>query len=106
MMRPDTKVANQPIVKIGKVENFIADKGYDSEAIRKQSGTSGINSVTPRKSTSTEPNPEFKSYLYKHSHFVENLFARPKHYRSIATRFEELSRNFKIWPTWSSHSSG
>jgi transposase len=28
-------------------------------------------------------------------HLVENLFARLKHYRSIATRFEKLARNFK-----------
>jgi transposase len=28
-------------------------------------------------------------------HLVENLFARLKHYRSIATRFEKLARNYK-----------
>lgn len=49
----------------------------------------------PRKSNSTKPNLEFDSSLYKLRHLVENLFARLKHFRSIATRFEKLARNYK-----------
>ena len=33
--------------------------------------------------------------INKQRHLVENLFARLKHDRSIATRFEKLARNFK-----------
>ena len=51
--------------------------------------------VIPRKSNSKKPNPEFDSFLYKMRHLVENLFARLKHYRSVATRFEKLARNFR-----------
>ena len=91
----DAKVAGQLIAKVGKAENFIADKGYDSEAIRQQARDAGMNPVIPRKSNSTKPNPEFDSHLYKLRLLVENLFARLKHYRSIATRFEKLARNFK-----------
>ncbi|MBC3936904.1 transposase, partial [Undibacterium sp. CY7W] len=40
-------------------------------------------------------NPEFDAHIYKQRHLVENLFARLKHFRSIATRFEKLARNFK-----------
>ena len=54
-----------------------------------------MNPVIPRKSNSKKPNPEFDSFLYKMRHLVENLFAKLKHYRSIATRFEKLARNFK-----------
>ncbi|MBC3936206.1 transposase, partial [Undibacterium sp. CY7W] len=39
-------------------------------------------------------NPEFDAHIYKQRHLVENLFARLKHFRSIATRFEKLARNF------------
>ncbi|WP_201580485.1 transposase, partial [Psychrobacter sp. Pi2-52] len=35
------------------------------------------------------------SYLYKLRHLVENMFARLKHFRSIAIRYEKLARNFK-----------
>jgi len=91
----DAKVANRLIEKIGAAEHFIADKGYDSEAIRTQAREAGMNPVIPRRSNSKKPNPEFDSYLYKLRHLVENLFARLKHFRSIATRFEKLARNFK-----------
>jgi transposase len=91
----DAKAAPEIILKVGKAENFIGDKGYDSEEIREKARASGMNPVIPRRSNSKKPNPEFDSYLYKMRHLVENLFARLKHYRSIATRFEKLARNFK-----------
>jgi len=81
--------------KIGAAEHFIADKGYDSEDIGEQVRRIGVNPVIPRKSNSKKPNPEFDSYLYILHHLVENLFARLKHFRSIATCFEKLARNFK-----------
>lgn len=91
----DSKIAGKIIEKVGKAEHFIADKGYDSEEIREQARASQMNPVIPRRSNSKKPNPEFDSYLYKLRHLVENLFARLKHFRSIATRFEKLARNFK-----------
>ncbi|PJA20354.1 MAG: IS5/IS1182 family transposase, partial [Deltaproteobacteria bacterium CG_4_10_14_0_2_um_filter_43_8] len=91
----DAKVADALIEKIGKAEHIIADKGYDSEAIRETARQAGMIPVIPRRSNSDKPNPEFDAYLYKLCHLVENLFARLKHFRSIATRFEKLARNFK-----------
>jgi transposase len=91
----DAKVADKIIEKIGAAGHFIADKGYDSDTIRDQARKAGMNPVIPRKSNSKKPNLEFDSYLYKLRHLVENLFARLKHFRSIATRFEKLARNFK-----------
>jgi transposase len=91
----DSQAANALIEKIGDAENFIADRGYDSESIREKARQHKMNPVIPRKSNSKKPNPEFDSFLYKLRHLVENLFARLKHFRSIATRFEKLARNFK-----------
>ncbi len=91
----DAKVAEKVIEKIGSAVHFIADKGYDSESIREQVRLFGMNPVIPRKSNSRKANPEFDGFLYKLRHLVENLFARLKHFRSIATRFEKLARNFK-----------
>lgn len=91
----DAKIADKMIEKIGKAENIIADKGYDSDAIRENARASGMTPVIPRKSNSKKPNPEFDSCLYRLRHLVENAFARLKHFRSIATRFEKLARNFK-----------
>ena len=55
----------------------------------------GMKPIIPRRSNSHKINPEFDKHLYKIRHVVENLFARLKHFRSIATRFEKLARNFK-----------
>ena len=75
--------------------SFIADKGYDSDKIREQVRKKGMVPVIPRKSNSKKLNPGYDKVLYKKRHLVENLFARLKHFRSIATRFEKLARNFK-----------
>src|SRR5690606_11131294 len=85
----DAKVADRLIATIGVPEHFIGDKGYDSEAIREQARAAGMSPVIPRKSNSKKPKPEFDSHLYKLRPLVENLFARLKHSRSLATRFEK-----------------
>ena len=91
----DVKVADRLIEKIGKADHFIADKGYDSQEIRELAKQAGMNPIIPRKANSKKPNAEFDPSLYKLRHLVENLFARLKQFRSIATRFEKLARNFK-----------
>jgi transposase len=91
----DAKVADILLEKVESTGHFIADKGYDSEPIRESARKAGMTPVIPRRSNRTKPNPDFDSHLYKLRHLVENLFARLKHFRSIATRFEKLARNFK-----------
>jgi transposase len=91
----DAKMADKIIGKIGMAENFIADKGYDSDAIRDTARQAGMIPVIPRRCNNDKPNTEFDAYLYKLRHLIENLFARLKHFRSFATRFEKLARNFK-----------
>ena len=91
----DSQVASELIEMIGQADYFIADKGYDSEAIRDKARTHDMVPVIPKRKNAKQPNPEFDSYLYKLRHLVENMFARLKHFRSIATRYEKLARNFK-----------
>ena len=91
----DVKVAPRLIDLIGAVEYLVADKGYDSEKIREYAKNHTMIAVIPRKSNSAKSNPEFDAYLYKLRHLVENAFARLKHFRSIATRFDKLARNYK-----------
>ena len=91
----DAQVATQLIDKVDHATHFIADKGYDSDAIREKARATGMNPIIPRRSNSQKPNPEFDAHWYKQRHLVENLFARLKHYRGVSTRFEKLARNFK-----------
>ena len=73
---------------------LIADKGYDSTSIRELIQSKGSKVVIPRKKNSTIGNAALDVYLYKLRHLVENMFARLKHFRAVATRFDKLKRNF------------
>ena len=75
-------------------EHIVGDKGYDSEDLREQILRQGATPHIPRKSNSNKPNPHFDKELYRHRHLVENLFARLKHFRALATRYDKLTRNF------------
>ncbi|MBH1989194.1 MAG: IS5 family transposase [Myxococcaceae bacterium] len=91
----DATVAHKIINQAHRAENVIADKGYDSDEIRRHIRNRSAIPIIPRRSNSMKPNPEFDSHLYKHRHLVENLFARLKHLRGIATRLEKLARNYR-----------
>ncbi|WP_155115797.1 transposase, partial [Acinetobacter lwoffii] len=51
--------------------------------------------IIPMRSNNKRSNKEFDKYLYKLRHLVENVFARLKHFRAIATRFDKLARNYQ-----------
>ncbi|QRO14403.1 IS5 family transposase [Moraxella osloensis] len=91
----DSQVANDLIEVIQEAQYFIADKGYDSQEIRDKAIEHGMKAIIPKRKNAKQPNTDFDSYLYKLRHLVENAFARLKQFRSIATRYEKLARNFK-----------
>jgi transposase len=76
-------------------EVVIADKAYDSAAIRDQIAGLGATPVIPyRECTKSRPYA-FDKELYKARHLVENMFARLKQMRAFATRYDKLKRNYK-----------
>jgi len=90
----DCKVAPEFIEKLPSADFTVADKGYDSEEVRDVIRKKSSIPVIPRKSNSTIGNTDMDWCLYKYRHLVENLFARIKHYRALATRFDKLKRNY------------
>ena len=90
----DSKAAHELINKLPDADHFIADRGYDSEPIREQIRTRNAIPVIPRKRNSKVGNADIDWCLYKYRHLVENVFARLKHYRAIATRYDKLQRNY------------
>ena len=90
----DSKEAPELIAKLPDSDYKIADKGYDSEPLRKQIIKQGSTPIIPRKKNSTVGNEDIDWCLYKYRHLVENAFARLKHFRAIATRYDKLKRNF------------
>jgi transposase len=90
----DCKVAPEFIAKLPPADYTIADKGYDSEELRDIIRKKSSIPVIPRKSNSIIGNDDMDWGLYKYRHLVENVFARLKHFRSIATRYDKLKRNY------------
>lgn len=90
----DSKAAPELIKELPDAEHFIADRGYDSESIREQIHTRNAIPLPPRKRNSKVGNTDIDWCLYKYRHLVKNVFARLKHYRAIATRYDKLQRNY------------
>jgi transposase len=90
----DVTAAPDLINSTENIKIMVGDKGYDSELIRKTIENKGGRSIIPRKSNSIIGNNDVDWYLYKLRHLVENIFARLKHFRAIATRYDKLERNF------------
>lgn len=90
----DSTMATSIIDNLAFTNNVIADKGYDSEALRQYIFNLGATPVIPRKINSKIGNDNMDWGLYKLRHKVENIFARLKHYRAIATRYDKLAENY------------
>jgi transposase len=82
----DSVQAPSLFATLALAETISADKGYDSEKLRKQIEEQGAMTVIPRKRNSLKGNADLDRGLYKNRHLVENVFARLKRYRSVATR--------------------
>ncbi|MGX2968081.1 IS5 family transposase [Ursidibacter sp. B-7004-1] len=80
-----------------EVKVISADKGYDAEALREMIKMAGVKSNIPRKRNSRKGNGTMDWYLYKLRHLVENAFARLKHFRGIATRYDKLKAHFRAF---------
>lgn len=91
----DCKEAPNLVAELAKADSVIADRGYDSEELRTQIREQDTIPVIPRKKNSSMGNDDVDWCLYKYRYLVENVFARLKHFRAIATRYDKLKRNFE-----------
>jgi len=90
----DIKMAPDLLSDLTPGTIVLADKGYDSDELRDLIKQRFSAPVIPKRKNSKTPNPDFDSALYKLRFLVENVFAKLKHYRGIATRYDKLARNF------------
>ena len=71
----------------------LADKAYDSDALRAQIEDQGAAPNIPDKSNRKQKHC-FSKTLYKLRNKVERFFNRIKNSRRIATRYDKLAENF------------
>jgi len=88
----DTTQAD-PLLDQVAPDAFLADKGYDSDALVETLQKRGIAPVIPPKANRREPR-ETDFALYRERNLVERFFCKLKQYRAIATRYDKLANTF------------
>ena len=73
-----------------ETSELLADKAYDSAAVRLLLASLGIIPTIPSRSNRREP-VYYDVWSYKARHLVENAFADVKQFRGIATRYCKLA---------------
>jgi transposase len=74
-------------------KELVADKGYDSKALREwlaERGTMAV--IPPRKNRKVQY--AYNKVIYKQRNIIERMFCRLKDWRRIATRFDRNLKNF------------
>ena len=72
---------------------LLADRGYDADWFREALIEKGITPCIPSKKNRKAPIP-YDTTLYKKRHVIENMFAKIKDWRRIATRYDRCSHTF------------
>lgn len=80
-----------PVMPTAKV--LIGDKGYDSDEFRDALKARKIKACIPPRSNRTEPR-RYSKTLYKQRHKTENMFAKLKDWRRIATRYDRCAHTY------------
>lgn len=79
---------------VAKPKAMLADKGYDSDAVREAILIHGILPVIPPKITRREPAPcDF--HRYRDRNQIERMFNRLKQFRRIATRYDKTAKSYR-----------
>jgi transposase len=77
----------------GRFDRLIADRGYDSNAIREAIARQGAEAVIPPTRSRKAPIP-YDRDIYRARNLVERLWCRLKDWRRIATRYDKLAANY------------
>lgn len=76
-----------------EADHVLGDRAYDGSPIREAIADMGAEAVIPPHPCRKSP-AYYDRHLYKARHAIENLFAKLKQYRSIATRYDKTMRNY------------
>jgi transposase len=89
----DCKVAQRCIEAMPPSAELVADKGYDSQALREWLEARGTEPVIPpRKNRKIQY--DYDKAIYKQRNVIERMFCRLKDWRRIATRFDRNITSF------------
>ena len=89
----DCKEAGLLLEAVPQDSIFLADKAYDSDAIRSQLQAQGSFANIPAK-RNRKQSFAFSSFLYRYRNLVERFFGKLKNARGLATRYDKRADNF------------
>ena len=78
-------------LRVGNI--LLADRAYDSNALRKQLVERGAWGNIRAMPNRLEP-PAFSHWLYRKRNLVERFFNKLKHFRAVATRYDKRDDNY------------
>jgi transposase len=89
----DGRSADDMLGAIGIGQILLADRAYDSDALRRSLAARGaFANIKPLRNRVNLP--AFSPFLYRYRNLVERFFNKLKHFRAIATRFEKHDANY------------
>ena len=89
----DGRSASDMLDGLGQGQILLADRGYDSDALRARLQSQGAwGNIKPMPGRVNVPS--FSRYLYRFRNLVERFFNKLKHFRAVATRFEKHDANY------------
>lgn len=89
----DHKGARLVLGALPPASHLIADRDYDSAWFREELEARGIDPCIPSSRGRKVPYA-YDTVLYRQRHKVENMFARLKDWRRIATRYDRCAQTF------------
>lgn len=89
----DMTMAKALIDAAGPFTRLLADKGYDTNAIRALIAARGAEAVIPSTAQRRAPIP-YDRDAYRARNQVERLWCRLKDWRRVATRYDKLAANY------------
>jgi len=89
----DCREAEPLLEAVPEGSTFLADKAYDSDAIRSKVEARGGFANIPAK-RNRRKGLAFSSFLYRYRNLVERFFGKLKNARGLATRYDKRADNF------------
>jgi len=86
-------MAAELIQTAGPFDRLIADRGYDTNAMRGLVAAKGAEAIIPATTSRRAPIPR-NTKAYRLPNIVERLWWRLKDWRRIATRYDKLAANY------------
>jgi len=89
----DGRSAADMLATLGDGDVLLADRAYDSDALRIEMAARGAWANIPPM-PNRKRRPVFSAFLYRYRNLVERFFNKLKQFRAVATRYDKRDDNF------------